>query len=291
MSSSAIKDVESDGYAFKVIKTQEGSETWDSNGDVTGYEVKYYVIGHCPKRTAMKAVLDDAETDYNGLSRQSVKFDSVDDDGNYEITVSYVKKSGSVSNGGASGDTSTLSFECGGGTKKVKTSIGEQCRVIDNNAPDPGRFIGWNGKTGDDSQIDGVDIPTAQMRETYTKEMNLSSLSTLYRRNIAAMVGKVNSGKFKGWERGEVMFLGCSFSGSKADGKITVSFNFNIQPGETVDLSDIADGESGTVSKEGFEYIWTISETKTENKQPKTVVKGAWIAKVTGYADFSQLGV
>lgn len=281
--------------SIKVEQTWEGIDLQLENGDGTKKgstaTVYYLVSGTVDDIEAIMAAYSEAVPEISSIPKSGASISERLAEDIWKIEITYAhQSSGSVSSGG-SGDTSTLSFECGGGTKKVKTSIGEQRRVINNNAPDPGRFIGWNGKSGDDSQIDGVDIPTAQMRETYTKEMNLSSLSTSYRRRVAAMVGKVNSGKFKGWERGEVMFLGCSFSGSKADGKITVSFNFNIQPGETVDLSDIAEGESGTVSKEGFEYIWTISETKTENKQPKTVVKGAWIAKVTGYADFSQLGV
>ena len=281
--------------SIKVEQTWEGIDLQLENGDGTKKgstaTVYYLVSGTADDVEAIMTAYSEAVPEISSIPKSGASISERLAEDIWKIEITYAHQSSGSANNSGSGDTSTLSFECGGGTKKVKTSIGEQRRVINNNAPDPGHFIGWNGKSGDDSQIDGVDIPTAQMRETYTKEMNLSSLSTSYRRRVAAMVGKVNSGKFKGWERGEVMFLGCSFSGSKADGKITVSFNFNIQPGETVDLSDIAEGESGTVSKEGFEYIWTISETKTENKQPKTVVKGAWIAKVTGYADFSQLGV
>ena len=293
--SSAIKEVMIDGFRFQIVKTQEGSETWNSQGRVTGYEVKYYAIGRCSKNAAMSAVLSDAEEYHNGLTRKSIKFDGVDDDGNYEFTISYAATS--VTDSTTSTDESTLSFECGGGTKKVMLSIGEQRAIISDSPYKPGRNINWNGKTGDDSQIDGVEIPTAQMRETYTRSMELSQLSTAFRRRVAAMVGKVNDKKFKGWEKGEVMFLGCSFSGGSADGKITVSFNFSIQPNETVSVKDFDPDASGsaTISKEGFEYAWTITRTEKgsggDKVATKASVKGAWIAKVADYADFSTLGV
>jgi hypothetical protein len=61
--------------------------------------------------------------------------------------------------------------------------------------------------------------------------MRVSKLSTSYKKKVAALVGKVNSGTFKGWSAGEVMFLGMSYSTpAKKAKKVTVTFNFAIQP-------------------------------------------------------------
>lgn len=294
MSSSAIKEITENGFTFQIVRTQEGSETWNASGNVTGYELKYYVIGRCPKRTAMKAVWGDADERYEGTRKKSIKFDGADDDGNYEFTVSYEASSGGSSDTPDQGDEATLSFDCGGGSKKVITAIGEQ-RAYGKKSVDPGSYIGWNGKTGPESEIAGVEIPTAQLRETYTKTMSMRSLSTKFKRNVASLVGKVNSSAFKGWEKGEVMFLGCSFSGADDADNVSVTFNFSIQPNEEVALSSITgdSSDSGTVAKKGFEYVWSIAETKKDDtsSKPKISTKGVWVAQVAEYADFSKLGL
>ena len=152
---------------------------------------------------------------------------------------------------------------------------------------DAGGAIGWNGKSGDDCEIAGVDVPTAQLRETYTKQMKISKLTTAFKRKVAALVGKVNSGSFKGWSAGEVMFLGMSYATpSKKAKKVTVTFNFAIQPNETgVKIA----GKS--VSKKGFEYVWAISKTVASSGTPKLEVEGIYVDQVCEYASFSGLGL
>ncbi|MPM64769.1 hypothetical protein SDC9_111658 [bioreactor metagenome] len=152
---------------------------------------------------------------------------------------------------------------------------------------DAGGAIGWNGKSGSEMEITGVDIPTAQLRETYTRVMRLSRITTGFKRNVAGLVGKVNSGSFKGWSAGEVMFLGMSYSSpAKSSTKVTVTFNFSVQPNE----SDAKVGGK-SVSKKGFEYVWALSKTSAESGVPKAEVEAIYVEQVCEYASFSALGL
>ncbi len=271
--------------AMTIFRTQEGSETWDSNGNVKQYEIKYFVISPESKDSAIRAVFDDSPASYSGLSRNSVRFDGFDDDGNAELTVVYEKKGSSFS---TTSEDISVSFDCGGGTRHVAMAISQKCLWKKDGVTfrDAKKMIGWNGKTGSDSVISGVDVPFAQPRETYTKTMEVP-LSTSKRRTIASLVGCVNSSKWKGWNRGEVMFLGCSYSGTENE-KAQVSFNFAIQMNE--EGIEIADGVP-PIKKEGHVYIWTQQETITKNDAPVADVTAVYAAQVAKYADFSQLGL
>ena len=257
--------------------------------------VYYLVSGTVDDIEAISAAYSMAAENVSGIPKSGVSISERLSEDLWKIEVEYsYSNSGSSSKEDDKEDEATLSFDCGGGSKKVITAIGEQ-RAYGKKSVDPGSYIGWNGKTGPESEIAGVEIPTAQLRETYTKTMSMRSLSTKFKRNVASLVGKVNSSAFKGWEKGEVMFLGCSFSGADDADNVSVTFNFSIQPNEEVALSSITgdSSDSGTVAKKGFEYVWSIAETKkddTSNK-PKISTKGVWVAQVAEYADFSKLGL
>ena len=176
----------------------------------------------------------------------------------------------------------TLSFDCSTGSMHITHGLSE--RVI--KGVPAGNAIGWNGKYGDDMEITGVDIPIAQMQENYTKIIRLSKLTNVYKRKIASLVGKVNSKAFKGWEPGEVMFMGCSYSTpDKNSAKVTVTFNFTIQPNET---DVLVGGEK--VTKKGWEHVWAISRTiANDGATPQIETDGVYVNQVVEYADFGVL--
>lgn len=275
---------------MKLYKTQEGSETWDKDGSISQYDLKYYVSDATSKQDAMRAVWNDCPEIYENVPRSSIRFDSWTNENNCEITVSY-QKSSSSSSGQSNveqGDSgSSFTFDCGGGSKKVLRSLTAQRRIM--GTLDPGRFVDWNGKTGAQSEIKGVEVPDAQLRETYVKNMPSSRLTTSWKKRIANLVGSVNSEPFKGWKRGEVMFLGCSFSGNtEEEDVISVSFNFMIQPNE-YDVV-IAEGIPA-FSKYGFEYPWTITKPAEVNGVGTIKITDVFVARVCPFRDFSALGL
>ena len=267
---------------MKIYRTMEGSETLDQNGKVTALEIQYFVMEGGSRRDAMLACLEDAPAEEDSLKKSGVRFDSVDQEGNYEIAVLYKQGSGSYS---TEKEMEQMSFSCGGGTKHITHSRKQE---ILQGEKDPGGAIGWNGKFGAECTIAGVDIPCADLKENHTVKMKASQLSVAFRKRVASLVGKVNSSNFKGWEPGEVMFLDMSYqTPATEDEDVDVTFSFMIQPNENnVKLGD------NKVSKQGFQYVWALSETVTEEgKLPTLKTTGIYRETVCEEADFKVLGV
>lgn len=274
---------------MKLHRTQEGSETWDADGNPTEFEIRYFITNPTDKASAMRAVFEDAPQNYGELAKTGVRFESYDDDGNMEISALYTNDgSASMSDDDETEAEPVFSFDCSGGTKHLTHAISQKKVHPSGKADDDtGGAIGWNGKP--DDPITGVDVPTGQLRETYTKVMRMSAITTEKKRVWNSLVGKVNSKAFKGWAAGEVMFLGCSFSGSeKPLSKITVQFNFSIQENENnATINNIECGK-----KEGFQCIWANSEPKNgKDNKPELNIKGVYIATVCESRDFGILGI
>ena len=257
----------------------------DKNGKYTSVELRYIVFEAADEDAALTAVLNVAEKEVNELPLESIEIDERCGDQTFKVNAIYkVAEVSDTTDDEDDNDEPTMSFDCGGGSKHLLYSLSQK-KVYGNK--DAGGAIGWNGKTCDDCEITGVDIPTAQLRETYTVQMRISKLTTSFKKKVAALVGKVNSGSFKGWSAGEVMFLGMSYTTptQKAQ-KVTVSFNFAIQPNE----SGINVG-GHSVSKKGFEYVWAISKTEVNQGVPQLRVDGIYVDQVCEYASFSSLGL
>lgn len=258
----------------------------NAKGVLTSAEIPYIVFEAEDEDAALAAVLATAPATLGTVPLNSVEIDSRENDTTYKVNAVYDKEDSSDDNDNSDDDddSSTVSFDCGGGTKHLTHSI-KQTRV--KGTKDAGGAIGWNGKSGSELQISGVDVPTAQLRESYTRTMNLSRISTSFKRSVAALVGKVNSGSFKGWSAGEVMFLGMSYScPAKKSTKVTVTFNFAIQPNE----SGVKVGDT-SVTKKGYEYAWALSKTSAESGSPKAEVEAVYVDQVCEYASFSALGL
>lgn len=274
--------------AMEIKRLQDGSETWDATtGACSSCEIKYLVTGVTQKQDAIQAVLAAAPNTYDALGLKEVRVDSYEN-GTMEASAVYA----SEDEGGGDeedGEEATESFDCGGGTKHMTHAISQK-RVFGGSGDDAGGGIGWNGKSGAEAEFAGVDVPCADMRETYTKTISRSkATSTSYKKKVAELVGCVNSGSFKGWAAGEVMFLGCSFSTpNRGAKKVTVSYNFRIMPNES--SCKVAGKSCG--SKKGFEYMWARSEIKNGNDgKPAVEVAAIYKAEVCNSGNFSVLGL
>ena len=265
-------------------RTSEGRESWNAVGSCTQAEIKYHAIGVSGKQEAINAVLNDRPATYGGLVFNSVRFDGYDANGNAELSAVYSKSSTSRYENNIG--EATVSFDCSGGSVHLSQAYSQTCAY---GTLDAGLSIGWNGKSGDGMEVSGVDVPIAQMRETYTQIKRLSELTTAYKRRIASCVGKVNNGKFKGWEAGEVMFLGASYNApDKTSSKVAVTYNFSIQPNESV----AAFGGITIGAKKGWEYVWAITKSLVgAGGSPASAIRAIYIAQVAQYADFGKLGI
>ena len=272
-----------------VVKRQaDGAETWNLNGTCESAEIPFYVIEPTSKKAAIEAVQAAAPTVYGGLPLTKLRFDGYDGGGNIAVVAVY--EAADNSNAGGDEDEATVSFDCSGGTKHVVHAISQKKVFGENQSvDDAGGGIGWNGKSGSEAEFAGVDVPTADMRETYSKTMSQRAItSTNYKRRMGAMVGCVNDSKFMGWEPGECMFLGCSYSASRYADKVVVTYHFRINPNEK--NCKVAGQNCG--DKKGFEYLWGISETVNgDNGKPKVNLKAAYNSVVCNDGNFAVFGL
>lgn len=289
----------------KVIRSQEGNETWNKYGVCTAAEVKYIVLSPTSKKDAIAAVIQAAPATYgaydeehhssgdvnnNVLVFKEVKFDGYTGEGAIEATAIYESNVVDVT-GSSDSPVPVMSFDCGGGTKHMTQAI-QQWKDSSGSwgTDDAGGGIGWNGKTGSEAEFAGVDVPTADLKETYTVTKKTTALTTEYKKLVAGLCGKVNSATFKGYAAGEVLFVGMSYSAPlKGRTEVEVTFNFRIS------LTESAPKISGTTvgSKAGWDYLWARSKIVNDpnTQKPKVQVEGIYKSKVIEAGDFSQLGI
>ena len=270
--------------------------TMDLDGSVSNATHRYLLSDESisTELEALDVISQMARNDTNPLNIpnnlppvSAIKVEDRVNDNTYKIAIEFSRHNFSASSNSSndSENKPTESFDCGGGTKHLNYSLAQR-KILDN-SPDPGGAIGWNGLGGSEMSIKGVDVPTAQLRETYTKTIRKKDLTTNYKRKVAELVGKVNKDKFNGWEPGEVMFLGCSYSANLGE-KVVVSFNFAIQPNET---DKVVGGKK--INKKGFEYAWALSKTvvDTQTNTPKVITSGIYVDKVCEEDSFACLGL
>jgi len=266
----------------------------NGKGKFTQIEATYIADGTEDDEAALTAVRNSVPSEQKGLPIDELEVTSREGQRIFLVTVTWKEEESSSGRKEDDDDEEddddndvderTVSFDCGGGSMHLTHSYGQR---IAYGTKDAGGAIGWNGKTGAEMSITGVDVPTAQLRETYTRRMKLSKITTSFKRKVAKLVGKVNSGTFKGWNPGEVMFLGMSYScPAKKDTRVIVTFNFAVQVNEEANVC------GKRVSKRGFEYAWGLSSAGVgRTGAPTATVEAIYVDQVCLYDSFSALGL
>ena len=263
----------------------------ECNLDVTCRSTELPVLVINPeggKSAAVKRVIDEVPPRVDGLPLSYIRFEDYDSEGNMNLVAVYASEGEGDKEESEEEEESVVTVNGGGGTAHITEAL-VQTRLW--GTKDAGTAIGWNGRTKEESEVSGVDIGAANCRLSISKSMRFSKLSTTYVRKLLKMIGRVNSASFKGWDRGEVLFEDFSYSAPEKGQKyVTVTFNFAIQ------MNESGYSYAGrTLKKEGWEYIWGITEQVKKEKDGNNVsgveTKHAYRAQVYPYADFSSLGL
>ena len=270
-------------------------ETWESPTECTSAEFSYLVLEPESKQAALSLVFETAPKNYGGLTFKSVRYEDKDAAGNLTMVAVYGEddSDGTSINSGEE-EEATVNFDCSAETVHITQAIKQVCVYSNSKKYKVGTEyneipIGWNGKSGSEAEYAGVDINTGCSRETYTKTMSRAKVeSTAWKRKIHGLVGTVNSTSFKGWNAGELAFLGCSYSApTSGSQKVTVSFNFLVRMNE--DNTTIAGKKCG--KKLGQEYLWAIQESNVDGDDLTQNVAAIFRAQVSQYNSFSSLGL
>jgi len=175
----------------------------------------------------------------------------------------------------------TISFDTTGGTQHITQSLATvaSARTGGGTVPNLNGAIGYDGEN-----VNGVDItvPVYNWQETH-----YLSNAQLNEPAYYALTGSVNSDVFRGFQPGEVLFLGVT--GQKRLGPNPLwelTFKFSYSGNRFVSVPGVGD-----LNKKGWEYLWVqYGDTVTANTKVKQPV-AAYVEKVYDDAPFSTLGI
>lgn len=145
---------------------------------------------------------------------------------------------------------------------------------------DFGQAINLVGE-GDDEQIEGVDVPSADLTWQETLYLPIAQFTPAYFNLLYQTVAKANASAFRIFGEQEVLLDG--ISGGPAGDMVALTFQFKASESKTgLSIGDIAG-----IAKKGWEYLWVRSKASDGSLQPAQVN----IEKVIETADYSALGI
>ena len=180
---------------------------------------------------------------------------------------------------------SSFAFDTGGGVQHIthsRQTVGFYA-LGGMTSPD---FKGAIGVTGD--SVDGVDInvPVYQFSETHV--LSDAQVTANYKITLFQLTGRVNSGPWRGFNAGEVLFLGASGS-KRGFGPWEITYRFAASP----NMTNLAVGPITVTAKKGWEYLW-VRYADSEDETAKALVKqpvAAYVEQVYKEDNFNQLGI
>lgn len=251
-------------------------------------EVPYLVFDAANEEEALDFFQDHIEQSSGNLLLDTFSVSSRVNDSTFKITAYYTNSNATQATFSNTDAEPQFQFETGGGSEHLSVSYG----IIDQapfNAVHPGGI-----NVDADGNVNGVDVPCPSMEFAETHYFRPSKVTTGYKKTIANLTGCINNARFRGFEAGEVMFLGASGSrnGDNRDDDWTITFKFAVKSNE----SQIQIGDYTIPSVRGWDYVWAQFQTEAENvegggRAQVKRVKAVFVEQIHRYADFRQLGI
>lgn len=253
-------------------------------------ELIYVVQGTEDDATVILVVEATVPAFYFGRQFQSYRIEHLGD-GVWEVYVTY-----GFSNGpgltGLDQDTteySTFRFSTKGGTAHItqsKSTIDKKA-ATGKTATDHKGAIGVQ-QDGDSITVNGTDIviPVYNWTETFT--LPLANLTGPYRKTVRDLTGKVNNAAFRGFDAGEVLFMGAD-GGQKNINQAEISFEFSA----IENVTGLVFGDLQAINKKGHEYLW-LKYSEAHDAAAKDMAKrpqSVYVEKVYDLANFALLNI
>lgn len=261
---------------------REWTGAMDINGRYTGAEWQYLVLGVDASGTdyedaALQAAYLEVARSYKGLALVSISYGELINETDHKVIATY---------GGTNmPDTPNeykgrFSYDTTGGTQHITAAL----EVIDKYPPDaPAGTVAINY---DGEKVNGIDIPGESTK--FTESNVFDKISTRYRNLLSELKGAVNSKLFKGYDLGEVMFLGATFSAEYGK-PVEVTYQFEaIKNKKEFKIGDITVGY-----KRGWDYMEVKYEDDVDDKAKELLKKpvAVYIKRVCRFTDFKCLGL
>lgn len=148
----------------------------------------------------------------------------------------------------------------------------------------------------DGANVNGVDITVPALQWTETYDVPAQYVSTAYIKTISALTGSVNASAFRGFARGEVLFLGGNGSQDwdteKGNSPWSLSYKFVASANaDGTTLPTLTVGTISDISKLGHEYIWIRYEDQVDSSTIVKRPRHVYVNQIYPFADFSYLGI
>ena len=266
----------------------ERDETIDAKGNVTEIEIPYFVFNVDDESKALSAVRSNHKA-VTGMTLESVETVERINDTTWKVKAIYeVDEDGDGGDDATDDDedTTVFAFDTGGGTKHINQSLKTDGRYP-NTAPDFAGAIGVDNE----GNVNGVDVTMPVLNFTETHTLNGGRVTTSYKKTLAALTGTVNSGSFRGFSRGEVLFLGASGTkrSKKASAPWEITYRFAVSPNQ----AGLQVGDIKVTRKYGWDYLWVRYADKVAEGGKNVVKKpvAAYVEMVYPEGDFGNLGL
>jgi len=262
------------------------SQTVNGEGDYTDASIPYIAFDASDEEDAISGVRAAADAAYNGLVIDTVEIDERINDSTFRVIVAY-RKPDYVYKEGASEPEPVYSFDTGGSNYHLTRSISTSGKYP-SSAPDYEGAIRYNKYT---DTVEGVDIFVPSMSFSETHYFSDEKFTTQYKKGIAYITGTINKTPFRGYERGEVLFLGASGSkkGNDSDALWEITFKFSVAPNRR----NFSVGKITVSEKYGWDYMWVLETKKTGSSRNSilTQAEAVYIERVYQISEFGNLGI
>lgn len=238
-------------------------------------EVHYVVTEAASESDVRSAALSGTPLDYYGLPRKSVELSERINETTWKVSVRYEKAD---SEPPPETPEPVTSFDSTGGTQHITQSLATVGRHGPSASDQLGGAIGYDGEN-----VNGVDIAVPVWNWSETHYLQVINSAAYY-----GLTGKVNADVFRGFQPGEVLFLGASGS-KRGDGLWEITFKFAASPNKTA----LTVGEITDIAKKGWEYLWVqygddVDDTaKLRIKKPIAV----YVEKVYEEGNLGSMGI
>lgn len=185
---------------------------------------------------------------------------------------------------GDDGGGSSLQFELGNETQHITQSLSTVSKTTSGGRP----AADHKGAIGVSSDgIEGTDVLVPTMNWSETHYYPLAAIGPNYLSVLRSMRVKMNSATFRGFARGEVLFLGASGGVSAASPRWEITYRF----AQSDNVTNLAVGDITVPSKLGWDYLWIeyVAQSDDTAKAVARVPYAAYVERVYEFADFSQL--
>jgi len=249
-----------------------------TEGDSPSIDLLLIIRGSDDDVAVKVAALNNTPLVYDGLVRQSAHVKQIGP-ALWEGSVRYGKRQKEPETG-----ESSYQFETSGGTQHITQSLGTTRYAPEGQtAPD---FKGAIGATAD--SVEGVDITVPQYSFSETHYLPTEVVTGGFKAALFALTGRVNASAFRGFQPGEVLFLGAS-GAKRGEEDWEITFRFAASP----NVTGLTVGDITGIAKSGWQYMWVRYED-TEDENAHRLVKrpvSVYVETVYYSGDFSLLGI